>query len=433
MRKRFDVDNRRGLLFAAVAAFLTTVAIVVQIITSSYTTDLNAPGGALWDFRDAGYYPVRAAIDGVVPYDVDGYFAEYPVAQEFPLLPPTYLVIHGPFQLLGLTAASAAAVIANLGAVVLFAWFCLKLSRYRYTPAAVLLVAAAVLLSNGGRNVVYTGQATFLFAAAVYVAILATRDNRGTAGVFFALIKPSFGLPLVLLLAALGRYRRAVVGAVAAGSISAVLMVPFVIWAGGLGSLWQILIDNLAYSADSKWISLATTTARVDLAAAVATVFDVVPSGTVEALIGLAVLGGTAVALSARRSHLSQQGVFDAATVLVCTAMLTATYHSFYDLPLLVLPILLVARRDFADGYALPRTRWVLLGTLMVASFNPFRIDTIQESLSAYPRLVEILGPGLTGAAIFVAFAAALRLVWRLPRRNEIQESTGAAEELGVA
>jgi len=419
-------------MVASTAALLAAAAIIIQVVSTNYTTDLTAPGGALWDFRDAGYFPVRAVLDGVVPYDVGSYFAEYPVAQEYPLLPPTYLLLHGPFQLLGLTAASIAVVILNLGAAVGLAWWCLKLSRYRYTIPAVLLVAAAILISNGGRNVVYTGQATFLFVAGSYMAILASRETQGAAGLFVALIKPGFGIPLVILLAALGRYRRTVAGTIAAASVSAVMMVPFTIWAGGPSQLWQILTDNLAYSADSQWISLATTTARVDVAAAIASLFDVVPSGAVELLIAVAVLGSTAIVLVARRSLLNRRRVPDAAVVLICTAMLTATYHSFYDLPLLVLPTLLVARRSFADRQASQSTRWLLLGVLLAAQFNPFRVDTIQDGLSAYPRLVEILGPGVTGAAIFIAFLVALRLVWRLPNVNSIQKASADAEGLEV-
>ena len=411
---------------------LVALAVVVHAIGTTYTTDLSAPGGALWDFRDAGYFPVKAALDGIVPYDVGHDFATYPVAQEFPLLPPTYLLIHSPFQLLSLTAASVAVVIINIGAVAVFAWWCLKLGRYRYSLTAVILIAAAVLVSNGGRNVVYTGQASFLFISGVYMAILASQESKGAAGVFVALIKPSFGVPLAFLLITLGRYRRTVTGAFAAASLSAVLMVPFTIWAGGLGPLWRTLTDNLAYSDDSHWISLATTTARIDLAATVASIFDVVPPGVVELLISLAVLGATGAVLVARRAHLNRPRVFDAAVVLICTAMLTASYHSFYDLPLLVLPILLVARRDFADCHASEPARWLLIGSLALASFNPFRVDMVRESLATHPRLVEILGPGMTGAAIFIAFVVTIRLVWHLPRPNSTQKTSLDTEELEV-
>lgn len=430
--KALQARDGRWLLAAAAAALLVAVAIAVHIIGSNYTTDLTAPGGALWDFRDAGYFPVRAVLDGAVPYDVGNYLGEYPVAQEFPLLPPTYLLIHSPFQLLGLNAAYVAIVIVNVGAAVALAWWCLKLSRHNYTLAAVILVAAAILISNGGRNVVYTGQATFLFVAGIYLAILARREVGGAAGVFIALIKPGFGIPLIVLLVALGRYRRTIAGTAAAASVSAVMMVPFIMWSGGLGPLWRTLTDNLAYSAESPWISLATTTARVDAAAAVASLFDVVPPGVVELSIGLGVLGVTAAVLLARRSHLDRPRVMDTAVVLICTAMLTATYHSFYDLPLLVLPTLLVARRDFADHHASQQTRWLLFGTFMIAAFNPFRIDMVQDSLSSYPRLVELLGPGLTGAAVLVAFVAALRLVWRLPGPNSIQKGSSDAERMDV-
>src|SRR5262245_26744521 len=75
-------DHRRDVL--AAGAFL----VVAALLLVRALTLLNVPGHpthhgwALQDFRDAIYYPVVAFLAGHNPYDVQGYFAHYPVGQE---------------------------------------------------------------------------------------------------------------------------------------------------------------------------------------------------------------------------------------------------------------------------------------------------------------------------------------------------------------
>ncbi len=399
----------------AVVAFIVAGALITRTLFANYTTDLSAPGGTFWDFRDASYYSVRATLDGLIPYDVDRYFAAYPVGQEFPILPPTYLLLHSPFQLLDLTAASLVMLGLNVIGIVLLSVWSLSLGRYRLSPLLVLVVSTLVIVSTGGRNLLITGQASLFFVGGTYLALTARGLAAGSVGVFATLIKPGFGLPVTLLVAAAGRNRRAVIGAVAAVFASLVLMIPFVIRAGGFAPIIDILLDNAAYSASTKWIALETTTARTDIAATIAVVFDVAPPRIAEILLGSAVIGGSAIVLFARRSALSHRHYGDAAVVLVSLATVTGIYHSFYDLVILVLPAILLSRRDFANGSQPPWLRMAMLGAVLVASFNPFKVDTVARVLPDSFRLVEILGPGLTGVSLIVAIALAAVAVWRLP------------------
>ena len=419
---------RVALWVAAIGLFVLAVGIVTRGIAETLTNDLTAPGGAFWDFRDAGYFPVRAVLDRVVPYEVVEYFARYPVAQEFPLLPPTYILIHFPFILLSLPAASTAMFAVNLVAIVALSAWCVSLARYRVTPFAVLVVSGLMILSNGGRNVLNTGQITLLFVAGTYLALTARRDSLGSVGVFASLVKPSIGGPVVILLLASGRARRAVVGAGVAFVTSFLLMLPMVAWAGGLPNLIDILIDNLSYSASSPWISLETTTARIDITATISMLLDIVPSRVVETAIGLAVIGAAGLALHSRRRSVWTGTRADAAIVLICLATLIGLYHSFYDLVILLLPTLLVARHDFAGGHASEPVRLGLLASLLFAAFNPFRFGPIVDLMSDADRAVRILSPGLTGAALAVAFALSLVVVIRLPRSVSDQ---AVREEIG--
>jgi hypothetical protein len=398
-----------------IALFAIAVAIATMTVIVNLEGDLTAPGGSLWDFRDASFYSVRAVLDGLVPYDVVAYFAAYPVAQEFPLLPPTFLVLHAPFQIAAFaTAATAMTAISLIGIVALSAWV-LRLARYPIRPVIVLVVAGLAILSNGGRNLIFSGQSSLVFIAGAYLAITSVRVAPGSIGVFVALIKPSFGLPVAALLAASGRWRRAVVGSAAAFVVAAVLMVPFIVWSGGIGDLVDTLSDNAAFSAASEWVSLETTTGRVDFAATIAMVTGFVPSGVGEIAIGVALIAIGAGVLWVRRRTVWGGPHRDAAIVLIVLATLLGVYHSFYDLLILLLPVVLLTRSDFAGGSVSRSLRWSLLGLVLFASFNPFRIDQVIAALTDSQRLVRLLGPGLTGLSLLIAFVLTAVVVARLP------------------
>ena len=413
MSTRDGSDDRRVPLIVAwivaAAAFVVASGVVVWTITSNLTADLTQIGGSLWDFRDASYYSVSAWFDGLVPWDVASYFDAYPVAQEFSLLPPTYLVLHAPLQLLSIVPASAAIVGLNLiGCVAMAAWS-LRLARYRVTPLAVLVASSLVIVSNGGRNVVYNGQSSLVFTAGVYLALTAASVGAGSAGVFIALIKPAFGIPVAALLVAAGRVRRSVIGVIAATVTSALLMIPFIARAGGIGALLDILADNVSYTADSPWFAFATTTSRIDATATIAMVFDVEPPTVIEVALGLLVLAVAAWAVASRRSVLVGR-TWEAVIVLVCVATLLTVYHSVYDLVLLILPTFLVVRRDFAGGVPNP-VRWTIAGALLFAEFNPFKWNSLVGAITDSLDVNQLLGPGLTGVALVIAFVGSVIVV----------------------
>ena len=176
-----------------------------------------------------------------------------------------------------------------------------------------------------------------------------------------------------------------------------------------------MLTDNLDFSSSSYWIALETTTARVDATATAAMITGSdLPVG-VELLVAAVVFGVSGYLLFARRSQLWGSENADAAVVLICVATLTGVYHSFYDLVLLVLPVLLVTRRDFAGGHVTSTVRYALLGALLVAAFNPFRFGPIVDILDESDRMLRLLSPGITGLAVVVALGFAWYTMRAIP------------------
>jgi len=410
--------KRRRLWIGAITAAVLALAFIIRTAVVNYTTDLDAVWGTFWDFRDGTYYAVRAALDGRVPWDVPDYMANYPVGQAFRTNPPTYLAVHAPFALLGYSAAAITMLIVNMVGIVLLTRWSLMLARFRPTALVVVGVSTLVAVSTAGRNVLFSGQSAILFTVGTYLALTASRERIGASGVFVSLIKPTFGVPVTLLTAAAGRTKRAWRGAAAATVVAAVLMIPFIGRAGGLGPMIDILFDNLTGATNSIGISPETSTGRIDIPIVFARFFGIVLSSSIQNLLTLIVFGCAALLLYRRRTVFSLGTYNDAAIVLICFAVATGIYHSVYDMIVLVLPVFLLTRDDFAGGAVSSRMRLATLGAILVAAFNPFKIDTIADMLAGSESLNGFLGPGLTAGALLVGLSRAAAMVWNLPARH---------------
>ena len=135
----------------------------------------------------------------------------------------------------------------------------LRLVGARLTLASVFGLGTLILLSDPGKFDLRTGQPTLMIVIALLLALRAVpragrrRHRRrraqpagvvpvGVLGVVVVWSKPTFAIPLVVLLIALGRTRLAIAGTALAAAISALMLPLLVDAAGGFGNLvdsWQ--------------------------------------------------------------------------------------------------------------------------------------------------------------------------------------------------
>src|SRR5262249_8848905 len=150
---------------------------------------------------------------------------------------PVNLAIHLPFGLLPPRQAAAAYFASTVLLTLALASVALRLMKVPADLPKVILLAGLVLLSRPGHWTLLLGQHSIFLALLVYLARLHPRDAPGVSGLALALSahKPTFGVPLGILMLAAG-YRRAVGVAVA---LSLVFNLPiFAIMAhhaGGVG------------------------------------------------------------------------------------------------------------------------------------------------------------------------------------------------------
>lgn len=333
------VRDRTATLVAAVAG-LAALAAGVRALGPAFgvaePTVANRALVPMQDFRDALYFPVREFLAGGDPYLPDAMLATWPVRQTFNLYQPYHLALHLPFGLGSYRAGAVAFTVVSLLLLVLLAVLAARELR-RHVPVPVLAGTAvlALLLLGGqlGKAQLYLGQVNPLLAVGAAAALVLCRAHPVWASVALgvAWIKPQFGLPLALLIAARGHWRVGLGGTAVAAAASLPVVALLVARDGGIGGFLDVVRANLDHARGTTYGAVDSVVAeRVDVAAVVFRVTGFVPS---EALLLVAVLGLSA--LLARRLDRAEDPVLG--DLLTAVAVVVALVHQPGDV-LVALP-----------------------------------------------------------------------------------------------
>jgi len=397
----------------ALGTFVGACAYVTDTITGQVAQRRSDVTGLLQDSRDAVYYPVRALLEGVNPYDSRGlgpYFTRYPVGQEFPLYSPLHLLVHLPFGFLGLDGARWAYLGFSFALAPLLAAVALHLARLPVTVATTFGLGALVVASVPGRWSLYNGQPTFLPVLGCWLA-LAGREDRpalGVVGVLLALTKPSFGVPLVLVLLARRQLRVAAWGAGIGVAVSAAVSVRLLDASGGFGGFWRALRSAYEVTTTSEQ-SEVRSIARIDGASAIARTFGLRPSPTGAAVIGLVLLAGALVALWRLHGRRPDAGRTDLSVTLACAGIVVATFHAWYDALLFIWPLLLLVQAPADPSLWPARLRTAVMVVVLVSVLNPFDVGPLRTAIGGARRAVSgtrVTGLGLLGVLALTGWAA---------------------------
>lgn len=372
------------------------------------------PRYGLCDFRDAVYYPVRALLEGDNPYRPSTYRARYPVGSKFPLYAPLILAIDLPFGLLPERVAGIAHYAFNVLCILLVAHLSLRLCAARSDLTLTLALAAAILLGRPGNTTLFTGECTAYLCIGTFLALgwAESRPWIGGLGVALASLKPTFGVPLGLLMLARRDQRRALANGVMLTTVgSAAIAGVLVHAAGGVLPWLESLRENyLTLSATSETYAGASVLA-LDAAAFVDRLLGHAPGAAlarVEAVVSLTVLaiGIAAVGFAARARNRDRHFV---AVTVVCLTVLLSVHHQAYDALLLTLPIAAIASGRCSPALG-PRTRWFLLFLLLVPWVNYAAtygfIDRLQVA-----GWTKLLITSANGGALLTAFAVSVTVL----------------------
>jgi hypothetical protein len=351
--------------------YLAAVALAplrMGVFTRTAGLNLSARYGMM-DFYGNIYYPVRAFLDGVDPYDPVKFRALYPVEMPYPLHAPINLALHLPFGLLSPQAAGIAYFALSALLVLPLAYIALRLAAL--TPnGKVPFLAAGTLLSRPGHWDLVLGQRGVFLSLAVYVALLFARSNpllSGT-GIAVSMIKPTWGVPLTILLLAAGAGRAVARGVVLSAIVNIPVLMILLLREGGIHEFLQVLAAGQHAWATLPEVNPAVSYGRLDAATTLSRFLGYPLSSWAQAVLttGILFIGAVALRTLRRRSRVEAESV---AVAIICLGVLLCAYHNGYDLVLLLAPC--VALLWHRQG--VPSARWVRWGMItlfMIPAIN---------------------------------------------------------------
>ena len=311
---------------------------------------MNVPGEpdavhwVMQDFRDAIYFPVRSFLDWGNPYDSRVHMATYPVGQTFPPYSPLLLLLHAPLGLLPLGAAQVIYMVFNVLLTLVLAHAVLRCTGGSSATQA-LLIAGVVLLSRPGQLNVLLGQPTLLLVCGVYLALLEAPRRPWLAGLGLALtsMKPTYAVPLALLMLARGAVRPVLIGGGVAVVGAALAGIGPVSAAGGARAFVGLMVDNYAVFAAQDSADPLQSVLRIDVSVILARLLGHPPGTAVDAVSFGLVVGLGALAL--RRADRDAPGDIALIAGITCSTILACVYQLSYNLVLLLLPVVALLRQ----------------------------------------------------------------------------------------
>src|SRR5262249_13158033 len=237
-------------------------------------------------------------LNGVNPYDPVA-FRRYPVEKPFPLYLPATILVHLPLAALPYRAAESVYFLLTLVLSCLLGVASVRWSTHRPTLMAMLVTATCVPASRPGHGHALLGQVTVQVALGCYLALAYLDRGSWLAaiGIALALIKPTTGVPLALLVLLGHRNGRAAVGGLALAAVGSLVPVALLPPASGPEAfIASLLASDRAFRSD-RTVDAVSTWTRIDVSALIARATGAEPGGLVELACLVGVLGVAVVAL----------------------------------------------------------------------------------------------------------------------------------------
>ena len=281
-------------------------------------------------------------------------------------------------------------------------------------------LAALLVASRPGYLNLYFGECAVYLVIATYAALRFGRTRPWVAGacLAFVCLKPTFGVPLGVLLLARGAVSAVVLGGTLA-FVTAVVVGMFVIrGAGGLAPFIDSLGENASAWGRLSEASGATGIYSIDTVALVDRLWNIPPAIEIILSVAILAIGGLAVACASRRDGASTRLAESVASLTI----LAFAHHQFYDGLLTALPITALAsgRLPLPAGRTGQGLRWMLLALLTMAAFNYLSSYEALDGLGfvGATRLTIVSATGIAITFALLALATVAILERQLLRRS---------------
>jgi hypothetical protein len=396
------------------AAIIASLARVTDLLS-----DPTLPGmpwqqatNSLMDYRDVIWVPGRYLLDGGNPYDPDAYLAAHPWAQEFDPYAPAWLLLALVFAPLPYLASAAVYQVFTTAVAVVLLYV---VSLWAIPRWAAIAVPAGLLWLNlwyPGRGSLAAGSAVVaVLGVALVVRAIAEPDRAGrswsvggAAGIALALIKPQFGLPVMIIAVAAGRIRDVWRGVLGLAVASLPIAIVCSIAAGGPMAFVNSVLRDLdqASSPDAPTGLRSPFQDRIDVVGLLARYGLTEPPVIVSVGVPLlALLIGAIVAARSRDPFITATAVAGAA--------LLGFVHFPYDLLVMVIPF--VAGLGSLPGRRFGWWSWGAFAGCLLVVVHVHRVSSFLFGLS--DRTADSIDT--IGVAVAFLCAAAVTIAMREP------------------
>lgn len=365
------------------------------------------------DFRHVVYYPSRAFWDGLNPYDTQAYLERYPVDIPVSLYAPATFVLFAPFGLLPLDVSSVAYFTLTVLLTLVLGWAVLRMSGAQAAGSSVLAAGGVLLLSRPGHWNLLSGQVTLIVVLATYAALSFARriPHLGGLGLAIALLKPSFGVPLIPVLLARGAWRTVAWGLGIAAALNVPVLLALVWRQGGLDPFLATVAQSVrafgnpdTHPIHSVW--------RVDLVATISRLANH-PLGMSAAVLTSALVLAPVMVLSRRLVESDRADQNRVLEGLVCCGVLLSLFHQAYDLLLLALPVAGLVGGMTERPRRATHVAQALLFTMLGLNYLATQSALSALQLSPATRLLVVSANGLILLALYGLYLSQARGVRR--------------------
>jgi hypothetical protein len=291
------------------------------------------------DFHNMSGY-AKAFGDGVSPYAaevMDNYVVTRPAAPFSPL----EFLLHLPFTYFELPTSDVVFFAVHFSLFGLLAFFCVRMSRVRFDWVLWVWVLGLLVVSRPGHISLFTGYFTVQLVLGTLLAIHYSKSRPWLAALGFMLAsgKPTYFIPLTILLAFRRDFKTLVFGLVLTGAI-AFGGLAFLASTSSFGEVIEgIKTGQQAFDDDPTEFPINTWT-RIDVLGMVAKALNWIPGNAVYlgAMLLMILLPGWAVYKARQHESngadvgaISDLGASGLSAIILVLALLVTLYHHSYD------------------------------------------------------------------------------------------------------
>jgi Glycosyltransferase family 87 len=285
----------------------------------------------MFDFHNGVYQPALGLRNGIIPYSqrlVD----EYQVTRPVPAFSPFIVALHIPLTYLPLHVAEVVYFIAIMVMMAVSAWIVAREANPHLANFIFFPMLAILVLSRSGHSTLVSGYFTMELVLGTLVAFRFAEDRPilSAVGVLFASGKPTYAIPLAIVMFARRNFRALFIGIAFSIIAAAIPLLYLASLHGSSAIIDAIRVGQENHLADPTEFPVNTWT-RIDFTAIVCKWLGTNPGEIV--LIGamLPLIAWPAWKLHQLATNQDRNGVTTPSGAIAALALLTALYHHAYD------------------------------------------------------------------------------------------------------